>query len=155
MNIEELNISEEFIHEQPMIYARRVGAYGAENVMLMERFKSWVTENGYMTDESALLGIARDNALVTEPNQCRYDVCLLGKADIELPNWINEGQSESGKYCVVLLPHTAEAIGMVWQAGIQYLADLGYELDFGRAIIERYKKKLADEHMCEMMFPVL
>ena len=154
MNIKDFRISEEYIDEQAVIYARRIGLYGAENIVLMEQFKSWIIENGYMTNEATILGIARDDAQVTEPDQCRYDVCLLGEADKELPDWINEGQLESGKYCVVLLPHTAEVIGMVWQAGIQYLADLGYELDSGRAIIERYKKKLVDEHMCEMMFPI-
>lgn len=154
MNLKDFRISEEYMNEQPMVYARRVGKYGAQNIVLMEQFKSWVLENGYMTNEAIILGIARDDVQLTKPDQCRYDVCLLGNIDKVLPEWINEGQLESGKYCVVLLPHTAEAIALVWQAGIQYLVELGYELDLGRTIVERYQKKLVDEHMCEMMFPI-
>lgn len=154
MNIKDFKITEESINEQPMIYARNVGEYGPQNAVLMEQFKEWLAENGHMNDETTILGIAKDNVQFSKPEECRYDVCLLGTIEGQLPAWIKADHLCAGKYCVVELPHTAEAVAYVWQVGFEHLIGMGYEIDFSKPVIERYKKSLVDEHLCEMLFPI-
>lgn len=60
-----------------MIYAERVGAYGAENYLLMENFKNWLVLKELITDESIILGIAMDDVSTTPPDRCRYRVIYL------------------------------------------------------------------------------
>lgn len=153
MEIEKFKITEETVPQQPMIYARRTGRYGAENGNLMEKFKLWVIEHGYMTQEAVLLGIAWDNVNTTPPEQCRYDVVLLGDYASD-EEWIIADCFAGGKYVLVEIPHTQEAVSYIWNEGILFLSQK-YHLDFTRPIIERYRKKLVDEHLCEMMFPVV
>ena len=153
MKISDFTVSEEALQAQPMIFARRAGAYGPENYALMEKFKKWVSDNGYMTDDAVLLGIARDDVRVTAPERCRYDVCLLGEYEIN-EAWLEAGVADCGKYAVLELPHTAEAVALAWSEAIPYLMDMGYQLCFTSPIIERYKKSLVDIGKCEMLFPI-
>lgn len=87
MDLSSFKVTEELVKQQAMVYARRIGAYGAENVMLMEKFKLWANNHGYMTDEAVLLGIAQDDVNIVSPQQCRYDVVLLGNYDAD-EEWI-------------------------------------------------------------------
>lgn len=153
MKMNDFCICTEVVEEQPMVYARRVGAYGLENSILMEKFKAWVTHKGYMNEEAIILGIARDDVSVTPPDKCRYDVCLLGDYQTD-EAWIKAGIMDAGKYVVIRIPHTGEAISYVWQQAFPYLMEQGYKLDFKKPILERYKKQLVDQHLCEMMFPL-
>lgn len=153
MKISDFTISEEVLQAQPMVFARRVGTYGPENYALMEKFKAWASDNGYMTDDAVILGIARDDMRVTAPEWCRYDVCLLGEYDIN-ESWLESGAADCGKYAVLELPHTAEAVALAWRDAIPRLVDIGYQLCFTRPIIERYKKTLVDSGKCEMLFPI-
>lgn len=153
MKISDFIIYEELIEAQPMVFARRVGAYGPENGALMEKFKKWALDNGYMTDDAVILGIARDDVNTTPPDACRYDVCLLGEYDVN-EKWIEQGDIDSGKYVVMEMPHTAEAVTLAWQEAIPYLIEMGYQLDFTRPIIERYRKSLVDKRRCEMLLPI-
>lgn len=148
-----MKISEELINEQAVVFASRTGAYGPENRVLMERFKKWVCDSGYMTDDAVILGIACDAISQTPPEKCIYEVCLLGEHEASEP-WIERGVISGGKYAVTELPHTAEAVALAWQEGIPQLVDAGYKLDFSRPIIERYKKSLVDKGVCEMLFPI-
>ena len=154
MNIEEFTIREETIDSQPYIYARRIGAYGYENKVLMERLKSWAADNELMNDETVILGIARDDPACTPPDLCRYDVCMLGEYSI-YEIWIKRGIfEETGSYVVIEMPHTEEALQLVWKEAFSYLISKGYTLDINRPVIERYRKALVDNHRCEMLFPV-
>lgn len=136
-----------------MVYAQRVGAYGSGNAILMERFKGWAYEKGYMDEDAVILGIVRDDACAVSPAQCRYDVCLLGNYEYD-EEWIKSGNLDAGRYVVIEFPHTAETVGYIWQNAFPFLMGKGYSLDFERPVLERYKKKLVDQHLCEMMFPL-
>ena len=153
MDLSSFKVTEELVKQQAMVYARRIGAYGAENVMLMEKFKLWANNHGYMTDEAVLLGIAQDDVNIVSPQQCRYDVVLLGNYDAD-EEWIASDIFPGGKYIVMEVPHTSEAVSLVWKEGIAFLSQQ-YRLDFSKPIIERYQKKLVVHHWCEMLFPVI
>lgn len=64
------------------------------------------------------------------PENCRYDVCLLGVAE-QMPDWICRGFWEAGKYMVIEIPHTAEVVAHVWQEGIWTVMELGYKVASG------------------------
>ncbi len=153
MDISSFKITEELIGQQPMVYARRTGPYGAENAILLEKFKAWADRQGYLTSEAVLLSVAQDDMTVVSPDACRYDVILLGDYDTE-EDWIQSGTLPDGRYAVLELPHTPDAVKLVWKEGIPLLSRQ-YRLDFSRPIIERYQKKLVDNHLCEMLFPIL
>ena len=147
-------VREEIVDPQPYIYARRIGAYGYENKALMERLKSWAAEEGLMNAEMVILGIARDDPASTPPDLCRYDVCMLGEYNTH-ENWIKKGIFEdSGRYAVIEMPHTAEALQLVWKEAFSFLISKGYCSDKDRPVIERYRKALVDKYRCEMLFPV-
>ena len=149
-----MKISEEMMNEQAVAFASRTGAYGPENRALMERFKKWAYDSGYMTEDAVILGIACDAVSNTPPDECLYLVCLLGEYAVDEP-WIEQGAISGGKYAVMELPHTAEAVALAWQQGMPQLHEMGYEFDFSRPIIERYKKSLVDKGICEMLFPII
>ena len=153
MDISSFKITEESVNRQPMVYARRTGPYGAENAILLEKFKAWADRQGYLTNEAVLLGIAQDDMTVVSPDACRYDVVLLGDYDTD-ETWIASGIFPGGRYAVIELPHTSDAVNLVWKEGIPLLSRR-YSLDFSRPIIERYQKRLVDNHLCEMLFPIL
>lgn len=183
MNISEFILREETMEQQPMIFARRVGAYGPENAILMERFKAFLQKEGYMQEDSVILGIARDDMRVTPPERLRYDVCMIGhfknfehaanhcddhgdnqcgnhwdstkEENVSCCDWITQGTTDAGHYVVLEFPHTEEAVSLAWKEAFAYIAGKGYQLDFERSVIERYKKRMVDQHRCEMMVPVV
>ena len=83
------SFSTETLAAQNMVYARRCGAYGAGNYALMAQVKEWAFLKGLMDDDAVILGIARDDMTKVAPENCRYDVCLLGAVD-QTPNWLHQ-----------------------------------------------------------------
>lgn len=154
MNINEIvELSKEFISEQKMIYARRVGTYGEANYGLMNRFKNWASESGLMNNDATILGIALDNPAITPPDECRYDVCLLGEYE-SCENWIETGVFHGGNYAVLSIPHTVEAVACVWQEGVAYVLSKGFLPDETRPFVERYVKRKVDQIICEFLIPI-
>ena len=150
-----ISIFEENMPVQHIAYMRRIGAYGKENQSLMETFKTWIKENNLFRDEAVILGIAWDDSQAVNPDNCRYDVCLIVAEDFycEDVNIMN-GKLSGGKYVVMRIPHTAEALQNAWSNGLGYLAQ-AYTFDFSRPIIERYAKVLVDNHLCELCVPII
>lgn len=144
----------EIMSSQEMIYMRRCGAYGPENYELMDRFRKALAEKNLLDDNSVILGIARDDMRVTPPEKCGYDVCLVGITDLS-DEGICRGVTDEGRYLVLEIPHTKEAVGLAWQEGITFVIEKGYEPDFARLVIERYANKMICRGLCEIMFPVL
>ena len=115
-------------------------------------------ENEYETDGNSIClnGNGRstgDGVTKVAPENCRYDVCLLGVVE-HTPDWICKGFLEAGNYMVIEIPHTAEAVALVWQEGIRTAMELGYEVDNQRPIIERYRKSKVDQGFCEFLIPI-
>lgn len=144
LNIEKLPI-------QPIVYMRRIGAYGPENHKLMEALKEWATRHGLLND-SVIYGIAYDNEH-TPPEKCRYDVCLVA-ADCPADESVQCGEIPAGQYAVFTIPHTAEAIQKFYGTLIQALQEKGLQFENSKPILERYKKKLVDDGYCEFCVPV-
>lgn len=150
----EVQIYEEMIPSQKMLYMRRVGAYGMENYQLMNNFKNWVFAQGYMSDEAVILGIAKDDASIVPPEECRYYVCLLTEAESN-DSRVLAGDFAGGRYFILEMPHTADGVQYCWNNGFILAQEKGYTIDFTRPPVERYAKKKVDRNLCEFLIPVL
>lgn len=58
-------------------YMRNIGEYGCNNEELMDRFKSFLNDNGLFNKESVILGIALNDPNLTPVGKQRYDVGVL------------------------------------------------------------------------------
>ena len=148
----------ENIPELEFIYMRRVGEYGPENKILMERFKSWLRNNITSDENTTILSIALDNPELVSPNECRYDVGMIFKDDFienDIEEKIYSRKIRGGKYLVYLIPHNQESIQSIWINYHKVLIQKGYSQDYKRPIVERYKKSLVDNHLCELCVPII
>lgn len=151
-----MNITIETIQDCRIAYVRQVGPYGAENIKTMEKLKAWAYSAGLLDEESIILGIARDNPELVEPKSCRYDACLLIPCEYSIKDeTVHDDKLCGGKYAVIKISHTAEAVQKAWLTIFPELYRLNYQMDNTRPILERYKAGLVKEHYCEICVPVL
>lgn len=137
-------------------YIRQVGPYGANNVRTMEKLKSWAGANQLLGDDSVILGIAWDDPQIAKPENCRYDTCLIVANDF---GWegsdVQEGEIIGGRYAVLKINHTAEAVRQAWSEIFSELAKRNLLPDDARPIMERYATQLIRKHFCEICVPIL
>jgi DNA gyrase inhibitor GyrI len=148
--------TEEEFPQSRIAFLRRTGPYGKENGIQMEKVKSWAEENGLLSADSAVLGIARDDPARTSPRDCRYDTCidLPEGAEVRHPE-IRETRLPGGRYAVLTVAHTPEGLAHAWAGLFDGLAAQGFAFDITRPIVERYRPRLLSEHLCEICVPVL
>jgi len=136
-------------------YIRQIGPYGQNNVEVMEKLKTWAKSKGLLNGQSIILGIAQDNPKIVEPENCRYDTCLVISDDYCVSDdYISEGSILGGKYAVFNIKHTAEEVQKAWLTIFQELFKDGYEMDETRPILERYKAEMVKNHYCEICVPI-
>ena len=153
-----MNVRIETLPEYRIAYMRRIGAYGEGNFQLMRELKKWAITRDLLNDSSVILGLAHDDPAVTPPQNCRYDTCIVIPDDYELEKNINESRLPGGKYAIIPVEHTAEAIGKIWNDIFTvWLPDSGYLID-DRPIFERYtgtaKETKLEPEKCEICIPV-
>jgi DNA gyrase inhibitor GyrI len=150
-----LNIEIEHIPYCRIAYIRQTGPYGQENVQTMEKLKAWAKSGNLLNEQSIILGIPHDNPELVEPQNCRYDTCLVIPDDYCMnEDDMNDGSIPGGKYAVFKIEHTAEAVQKAWLAIFPELFQEGYQLDETRPILERYQIKLVKDHYCEICVPI-
>ncbi len=153
--MENITIQDEMISCMKVIYMRRTGAYGPENHQLMEQFKTWLQDNQLFCEDTVILGMALDDMNTVAAESCRYDVCMVVEDSFQLDSGDVAVKTVSGgKYATLLIPHTAQAVQSAWGM-VPALCEKGYALDFSRPILERYAKRLVDQHFCELCVPVM
>lgn len=142
--------------DMQMTYMRRVGPYGSENKVLMDRFKTWLDTHGLLNENTVILGIAQDNPSWVKPQKCRYDVGTI----VPVPDILNDdpniltGTVAGGSYAVIRLEHTAEAIQHTWHTMFDAISQSGLTVDNNRPILERYTPELINQHKCEICIPI-
>ncbi|WP_298846338.1 AraC family transcriptional regulator [Clostridium sp.] len=150
-----MNIKIENISFYRIAYFRQIGPYGWDNIQTMEKLKKWAKANGLLNEQSIILGIAHDNPELVEPENCRYDTCLVISNDYCISdNYISEGSIRGGKYSVFKIRHTAEEVQKAWLTIFPGLFKKGYQMDETRPILERYKTEMIKEHYCEICVPI-
>lgn len=136
-------------------YIRQLGPYGINNVQIMEKLKKWAESCNLLNDESIILGIAQDNPETTKPEYCRFDACIVVSNDYSMTgSYVKEGYIAGGKYAVLEINHTAEAVQKAWFDIFPELLSQGYKFDEARPIIERYIVQLVNNHHCEICVPI-
>jgi DNA gyrase inhibitor GyrI len=143
----------ETIAAQPIVYMRRIGAYGADNFILMHEMKEWITGHNLWTENSVVYGIAQDDSRFVPPEKCRYDVCLVTETDIQDDN-IHRGTLPPGKYIIFEVVHTSEEVQRFWGNIADKMMLQKREIDFSRSVLERYKSELIERGLCEFCIPV-
>ena len=151
-----IDINIEVIPSYKIAYIRKTGPYGSDNVQIMEQLKNWAKEKNLFNESSIILGIVQDNPQLTEPEDCRYDTCLVISDEIEVNNkYINFGKTIGGKYCVFKISHTIDAMQKAWMEIFPELLKRNYELDNRRPLFERYAIQVINKHYCEICVPIL
>lgn len=152
-----LKYSLENIPSSQFLYMRRIGEYGPNNKILMEKFKSWLKDKSLFNDSTTIYSIALDDPNLVDGSKCRYDVGLSNK---DMPTSLDNEKNISirdfigGKYLIFLIEHKQTYIENAWLEYSKVLRDKGFRQDISRPIIERYQKKLVDYHLCELCVPI-
>lgn len=150
-----MKVNVENITAQPIVYMRQTGPYGgAQNFQLMENMKQWIRNHNLWNDTGIIYGIPQDNAAVTPPGQCRYDVCFVSEIKFR-DNWIHHGTLPSGMYLVFEVFHTADEVTRFWETISEIMAQEKQQIDESRPVLERYKTELVEKGFCEFCVPIL
>ena len=135
-------------------YFRKVGAYGIDNMQIMEKIKDYAKSCKLFCDQSLFFGVIHDNPVLTAPENCRYDACIVVNDEKLMDNTINSGFIDEGNYAVFLIGHTAESIQKAWMEIFPDMNKRGYKYDETRPILERYSVEMIKKHLCEICIPV-
>lgn len=150
-----MEITIEKIPAYQIAYIRQVGPYGNNNVKAMEEIKEWARVNHLFDEETIILGIAQDNPEITEPEECRYDTCVVVSDKCSISDdFVKNGTIIGGTYAVFKIDHTAEAVQKAWIEIFPELSRKGYQFDPARPILERYVVKMVNNHFCEICVPI-
>lgn len=110
-----MHMNIETIPSCPIVYIRRIGAYGLGNAQTMEQLKTWAKINNLMDNELVILGIAYDDPQTTPPENCRYDACILLDGQSITQNApVQHGIIDGGKYAIFTIEHTPLALEQAW-----------------------------------------
>ncbi|MFP3155824.1 GyrI-like domain-containing protein [Lachnospiraceae bacterium ZAX-1] len=145
----------ENITAQSIVYMRQIGPYGgAQNFQLMENMKQWIRNQNLWNETGIIYGIAQDDATVTPPEKCRYDVCFVTETDFQ-DNTIRHGKLPHGAYLVFEVLHTADDVKHFWETIGDILAQEKRQIDENRPVLERYQIGLVEKGYCEFCIPIL
>jgi DNA gyrase inhibitor GyrI len=145
----------EHIPRLRIAYLRQIGPYGSGNVQTMEKLKNWARFNNLFDNRSIILGIAQDNPATKNPENCRYDTCIVVADDYSFEEGdIKEGLLQGGKHVVFQIDHTAEAVQNAWSEIFPGLFGQGLQFDESRPILERYRVEMVNNHSCEICVPI-
>ena len=153
-----MDVKIEKLPEYRIAYMRRIGPYGSDNFQIMQNLKKLAITRNLFNESSIILGIAHDVPEITLPEKCRYDACIVLPDNYEVGSDINNGRLPGGKYAMLRVDHTSEAIGKAWNDIFSvWLPDSGYQID-NRPAFERYIGSSRDVKMepdfCDICIPV-
>ncbi|MCV9885568.1 AraC family transcriptional regulator [Metabacillus halosaccharovorans] len=143
----------ETIPNHRVAYVRRVGPYGPENIKVMEKLKRWAGEKDLLKS-AILFGIPQDNPETTQPENCRFDACIVISENYEIDETISENEISGGKYLVYEVNHTAIAIQKAYENIFLAIQNNEFEID-NKTIMERYTGDINANPYCEICVPVI
>jgi AraC family transcriptional regulator len=125
---------------QHVAYMRYVGPYGPRGIPeLWARLRRWMDTRGLEVASTVRLGVAYDDAGVTEPAKCSYDACVVVPEGFAGDRWVNLKDVPGGRYAVTAFHGTPHQIEGAWhQVFAEWLPESGYQPD-DRACFEIYR----------------
>lgn len=149
-----MKMKTEYIEPIKVIYMRSLGPYGQNNIKTMEAFKDWCIGKKLFNEESTVFGVIHDDPLTTEPEKCRYDVCVTIDEDFSVvDDRVAKGIIMDGNYAVYEIIHTAEEVEKAWANIYREIGSGMIKLDLTRPIVERYESQMLRKHRCEICIP--
>ena len=137
-----------------IVYMSRIGPYGAQNYKLMQDMKQWIQNHGLWNENGVIYAIAQDNAVLTPPEKCRYDVCFITDAAFD-DNTVSHGALPAGKNLVYEIIHIADEVQRFYCELGNSLEMNGEQMDERRPILERYQFARVEKGYCEFCVPIL
>lgn len=153
-----MNVTVRELPRYHVAYMRYVGPYGAHGIpQLWTRFQKWMETRALDGPGSVKLGIGRDDPLVTPPEKCRYDACVVVPDSFTGDQWVNVTEVPGGRYAVADFTGGPHQIQGAWDALYQsWLPGSGYQPD-DRACLEIYRGNpnvSPSAFRCELCVPV-
>ena len=135
-----MNVALRELPRYHVAYMRYVGPYGPHGIPeLWKRFREWMEPRRLLGPDSIRLGIGHDDPVVTAPEKCRYDACVVVPESFAGDKWVNAVDVPGGKYAVAEFIGTADEIREAWEALYRsWLPDSGYQPD-DRPCLEVYR----------------
>lgn len=96
----------EKLDDSSVVYMRMIGTYQSDkNFEMMKTFKHWIQTNHYWkyVEKYGVLGIALDNPLHVQSNQCRYDVVLRIDETVMIRQYLKEILQVAYMLCLKLV----------------------------------------------------
>ena len=149
-----MEIKIENISKCNIVYITRIGAYGSENIPIMEKLKRWAKNNKLINDKPVIIAIIHNNPQETAPENCRYDACIVVDKKFIEDESVKNGEIAEGKYAIFTVEHTVQEMSKVWQNMFSMLLKKGFIPDCTRPIMERYSQEKVDNHLCEICVPI-
>lgn len=142
----------ETIPNYRVAYVRRVGPYGPENITVMEKLKRWAREKDLLKS-AILFGIPQDNPETMQPENCRFDACIVISENDEIDETMSLNVISGGKYLVYEVNHTAVDIQKAYENIFLAIQNNEFEMD-NKPIMERYTGDIITNPNCDICVPV-
>ncbi|WP_226526913.1 AraC family transcriptional regulator [Metabacillus niabensis] len=142
----------ETIPNYRVAYVRRVGPYGPENIKVMEELKKWAREKDLLKT-AILFGIPQDNPETMQPENCKFDACIVISENYEIDGTISVKEISGGNYLVYEVKHTAVDIQKAYENILLAIQNNEFEMD-NKPIIERYTGDINTNPTCEICVPM-
>lgn len=135
-------------------YIRNIGPYGRGNFETMTILKEWTKDKGLLKN-SIIFARILDNPMITAPENCRYDACLVINEDLKIEDpSIKEGLIHGGQYAVLEIQHTEAAVEKAWDYVFKAIGSKIIDYHQSTPILERYRYGLLKENKCEICVPL-
>jgi AraC family transcriptional regulator len=134
-----MNVAVRELPRYHVAYMRYVGPYGPHGIPeLWKRFRDWMEPRGLFGPDSIRLGIGHDDPVVTAPEKCRYDACVVVPESFAGDKRVNVIDVPGGKYTVAEFIGPADKIREAWEGLYRsWLPGSGYQPD-DRPCLEVY-----------------
>jgi len=111
ISMENLALKPEFktISDFKVIYVTAIGAYGDHNTeSAWNTVCNFAGRNRLFGPDTQFIGISYDDPIITEPERCRYEACVIVKSDIKPEGKVGFKIVAGGKYAVfkIIGPYT-------------------------------------------------
>jgi DNA gyrase inhibitor GyrI len=118
------------------------------------KLKKWTKENKLMKDSTIFARIL-DHPMITPPENCRYDACIVIEEDLKIENSsLKADYIHGGKYAVLEIEHSEVAVQKAWSYVFNAIADKRINYNQSKPILERYEQDLVKNNKCEICVPI-
>jgi DNA gyrase inhibitor GyrI len=144
----------ENVPSSKVAYIRKVGPYGEDNFKTMMMLKKWARDHQLLKD-SIIFARIHDNPMITPPENCRYDACVVIDEDLKIERLsLKVDFIHGGRYAVLEIEHTAAGVQKAWDYVFTAIAQKRVNYKASQPILERYTDELVKKNRCQICVPI-